>query len=88
VIWLAGIILGIGRIVGEAAALIYTVGTVPEIPENLFASGRTMAIHMYALSSEGLHTNEAYATAVVLLFVVLLINTLSGFAAKRMTKGQ
>ena len=84
---LAGVILGIGRIVGEAAALIYTAGTVPEIPENLMSSGRTLAIHMYALSSEGLNFNEAYATAVVLLIVVLLINILSGYAAKRMTKG-
>ena len=84
---LAGVILGIGRIVGEAAALIYTAGTVPEIPENLMSSGRTLAIHMYALSSEGLNFNEAYATAVVLLIVVLLINILSGYVAKRMTKG-
>jgi phosphate transport system permease protein len=83
---LAGVILGIGRIVGEAAALIYTAGTVPKIPENLMASGRTLAIHMYALSSEGLNTNEAYATAVVLLVVVLLINALSGLAAKKMAQ--
>lgn len=83
---LAGIILGTGRITGEAAALIYTAGTVPEIPENLLASGRTLAIHMYALSSEGLYTNEAYATAVVLLLVVLIINFVSGFAAKRMSE--
>lgn len=84
---LAGVILGIGRIVGEAAALIYTAGTVAKIPENVMASGRTLAIHMYALSCEGLYTNEAYATAVVLLVVVLLINALSSYAAKRMTKG-
>jgi len=85
---LAGIVLGTGRITGEAAALIYTAGTVPEIPENLLASGRTLAIHMYALSSEGLYTNEAYATAVVLLLVVLIINFVSGFAAKRMSEGR
>lgn len=85
---LAGIILSIGRIVGEAAALIYTAGTVPKIPENLMASGRTLAVHMYALSSEGLNTNQAYATAVVLLVVVLLINGLSSWAAKQMTKGR
>ncbi len=85
---LAGIILGIGRIVGEAAALIYTAGTNTKIPEGLFSSGRTLAIHMWALSSEGLHKNEAYATAVVLLVVVLLINSLSNYTAKRMTKGQ
>ncbi|NMA83347.1 MAG: phosphate ABC transporter permease PstA [Epulopiscium sp.] len=84
---LAGIILAIGRIVGETAALIYTAGTVAKIPENVFASGRTLAIHMYALSSEGLYTNQAYATAVVLLIIVLLINMFSAFVAKKLMKG-
>lgn len=84
---LAGIILSIGRIVGETAALIYTAGTVPKVPENLFASGRTLAIHMFALSSEGLHTDQAYATAVVLLILVMGINGLSTGISKRITKG-
>ncbi len=83
---LAGIILAIGRIVGETAALIYTAGSVAEIPRNLMSSGRTLAVHMYALSSEGLYTNQAYATAVVLLVLVLLINTLSAFLANKLTK--
>lgn len=84
---LAGVILGIGRIVGEAAALIYTAGTVPEIPENMTASGRTLAVHMYALSSEGLSTDQAYATGVVLLVLVLLINGCSRLATKKIGKG-
>ena len=83
---LAGIILAIGRIVGETAALIYTAGSVAEIPQNLMSSGRTLAVHMYALSSEGLYTNQAYATAVVLLVLVLLINTVSAFLANKLTK--
>lgn len=83
---LAGVILAIGRVVGETAALIYTAGTVAEIPGNLMGSGRTLAVHMYALSSEGLHMNQAYATAVVLLIMVLCINWLSGMIAKRITK--
>lgn len=82
---LSGIILAIGRIVGETAALIFTAGTMAQIP-GLFQSGRTLAIHMYVLSGEGLHMNEAYATAVVLLVVVLLMNALSAFVAKRLTK--
>lgn len=82
----AGIILAIGRIVGETAALMYTAGTVAEIPKSLMSSGRTLALHMYALSSEGLYENEAYATAVVLLVLVLLINTLSSFIARKITK--
>ncbi|SDZ07180.1 phosphate ABC transporter membrane protein 2, PhoT family (TC 3.A.1.7.1) [Proteiniborus ethanoligenes] len=84
---LAGIILAIGRIVGETAALIYTAGTVAEVPSSLLSSGRTLAIHMYALSSEGLHTNEAYATAVVLIIIVLLINWFSAYVAKKIVKG-
>lgn len=84
---LSGVILGIGRIVGETAALMYTAGTVAEIPANIFGSGRTLALHMYVLSCEGLHINQAYATAVVLLITVLLINAISSFIAKRITKG-
>ena len=83
---LAGVILAIGRIVGETAALIYTAGTVAQIPENPLASGRTLAIHMYALSSEGLYTGQAYATAVILLVVVIGINALSAWAAKKIVK--
>lgn len=84
---LAGVILAIGRVVGETAALIYTAGTVAQIPSNLMGSGRTLAVHMYALSSEGLHMDQAYATAVILLIMVLLINWVSGMIAKRITKG-
>ena len=82
---LSGIILAIGRIVGETAALIYTSGTVAGIPKDLMHSGRTLSIHMYALLSEGLYMEEAYATAVVLLVLVLLINMLSGLIAKRLS---
>lgn len=84
---LAGVILAIGRIIGETAALIYTAGTVAEVPENIMSSGRTLAVHMYNLASEGLHMDKAYATAVILLAVVILINMLSGWAAKKITKG-
>ncbi len=83
---LAGVILAIGRIVGETAALIYTAGTVARMPETLFSSTRTLSVHMYLLSSEGFNTDQAYATAVVLLVIVLLINTLSAAIAKKVTK--
>ena len=84
---LAGIILAVGRIVGETAALIYTAGTVAHVPDNVMSSGRTLAIHMYALSSEGLYTDQAYATAVVLLAIVIGINWLSGYVARKVGKG-
>lgn len=82
---LSGIILAIGRIVGETAALIYTSGTVAGIPKDLMHSGRSLSIHMYALLSEGLYMEEAYATAVVLLIMVFIINMLSGLIAKRLS---
>ena len=72
---LAGVILATGRIVGETAALIFTAGTAPNIPQNMYSSVRTLAVHMWVLSGEAFHTNEAYATAVILLLIVLLINT-------------
>lgn len=83
---LAGVILAIGRIVGETAALIYTAGTVAQIPSDVFGSGRTLAVHMYNLASEGLYMDQAYATAVILLVLVVGINTLSGVVAKKLTK--
>ncbi|MEE1289859.1 MAG: phosphate ABC transporter permease PstA [Spirochaetota bacterium] len=82
---LSGVILSTGRIVGETAALIYTAGTVANIASDLFSSGRTLSVHMYILSSEGLHTNQAYATAVILLVIVLLINATSSLLAKKIT---
>lgn len=83
---LSGVILATGRIVGETAALIYTSGTVAGLPNNLLSSGRTLAVHMYALLSEGLYTDQAYATAVVLLIMVAIINALSGAVAKLISK--
>ena len=82
---LAGVILAVGRIVGETAALMYTAGTVAGIPANIMGSARTLSVHMYVLTNEGLYTNQSYATAVVLLVIVVLINALSGFIAKEIT---
>ena len=83
---LSGVILSIGRIVGETAALIYTSGTVAQTAVDLTKSGRTLAVHMYSLSREGLHMDEAYATALVLLVFVVLINGISDWIAKKVSK--
>jgi len=83
---LAGIILAIGRIAGETAALIFTAGTVARVAESAMSSTRTLAVHMYLLASEGLYTNQAYATAAILLGVVLCINGLSSLVAKRLSR--
>ena len=85
---LSGIILSIGRIVGETAALIFTAGTVAKMPDSPFASTRTLAVHVYSLSSEGLYINQAYASAVMLLALVVGINALAEFGAGRLSKRQ
>ncbi|MCI6376479.1 MAG: phosphate ABC transporter permease PstA [Clostridiales bacterium] len=81
---LSGVILAMGRIVGETAALIYTAGTVPEVAESLFDSSRTLSVHMYVISNEGLYIGQSYATAVVLLILVAGMNGLSALAARKM----
>ena len=83
---LSGIILGIGRIVGETAALMFTSGSVAKVAIDPMDSGRTLAVHMYNLLNEGLAREAAYATAVVLLVLVVGINALSSFVAKKFTK--
>ncbi len=84
---LSGVILSIGRIVGETAALIFTAGTVGDIATGLNSSGRTLAVHMYLLANEGLYINKAYAVAVVLLILVLVLNGVSGLIAGKLKKG-
>ena len=91
---LGGVILALGRCTGEVAALVFTAGSIAQIPNfvgdgamAVFDSARTLAVHMYVLASEGLHVNETYATAVVLLALVVLLNLSATFAAKKMSKG-
>lgn len=84
---LGGIILAIGRTVGESAALIYTAGSIAAVPESVFSSTRTLAVHMYLLASEGLHIDATYATAVLLLIFVLVINFATSAVANRISKG-
>lgn len=83
---LAGVILSIGRVVGESAALIFTAGTVPEIATGLSDSARTLSVHMYNISSNGLYLDQTYATAVVLLVVVIVVSSLSELIAKKLTR--
>lgn len=80
---LAGIILSVGRIAGETAALVYTAGTVAQLPGSVMSSGRSLAIHMFTLANEGLYMEQAYATAVILLLFVVLINAFSYYLAKK-----
>lgn len=89
-----GVLLALGRCVGEVAALLFTAGTVAQIPDfggqgifAIFDSCRTLAVHMYVLASEGLHMGETYATAVVLLILIVTLNMGANFAAKRLKRG-
>ena len=83
---LSGVILAIGRIVGESAALIFTSGTNPVVPKSLFSSASTLSVHLHTLLNEGRYTDQAYATAVVLLIVVIIINALSSVVAKKLSR--
>jgi len=81
----AGVILGIGRIVGETAALLFTMGTITGMAKGLMESGRTLALHMFVQSNEALHMNQCYATAVVLIVLAIGINLLAGLIGKRLS---
>lgn len=71
---ISGISLAVGRIVGESAALIFTAGTYPALPDGLFSSTRTLAVHIYALMNEGMYESQAYAAALILIILIFLIN--------------
>jgi len=68
------VILSIGRIVGETAAVYLTAGYVPNIPSSIMKSGRTLSVHLYTLAKEGISFKQAYATATILVIIVAIIN--------------
>ena len=80
----SGVVLAIGRIIGESAALIFTAGTVAKVATDIFSSSRTLAVHMYAISGEGIYINQTYATAVVLLLLVIVMNLLSEWIVNKL----
>lgn len=84
---LSGVILAIGRCVGETAALMFTLGTTTDMPKSLLSSGRTLSLHMYVLSSEGLFVDQAFATGFILIIITLLINSLSSLIGNRLSGG-
>lgn len=81
-----GIILSIGRIIGETAALLLTLGGALYIPQTLLDPGRTMSMHLYSLAAEVGAMDKAYATSVVLIFTIFIINFLAGFITKQFMK--
>ena len=81
-----GIILGMGRIVGETAALFFTLGSGTNIADSIMSSARSLALHLYTLANEGISTSKAYATATVLIIFVLLLNLAASAVGKRMSR--
>ena len=72
-----GIMLSVGRSLGETAVLLFTAGAALRTPTSLFDSGRTMAVHFYILAREGLSMPNAYGTAAILMISILLINVVA-----------
>ena len=85
---LTGIILSIGRSIGETAAVIFTAGAAVQMPGSLFDSARTMAVHFYTLAREGISNDMAYATAAVLILSILVINITAYAMMNRLTRGR
>lgn len=81
---LTGLILGIGRAIGETAAIMLTVGGALKIPESIFDSTRTMAVHLYMLSSEGISQEKTFATGALLIILVLMINTAANLIGSKL----
>jgi phosphate transport system permease protein len=81
-----GLILGIGRIVGETAALFFTLGSGPKIADSLMASARTLSLHLYNLAKEGISVQNAYGTAAVLIVLILILNLIAGWFDSRISR--
>lgn len=83
---ISGVILSIGRIFGETAAIYLTAGMVPKLPETIMASGRTLSVHLYLLAKEGTSFEMAYATATVLIVIIAIINFSANALGKFLSK--
>jgi phosphate transport system permease protein len=81
-----GIILSVGRSIGETAAVIFTAGSALRLPTSLFSSSRTMSVHFYILAREGISMQNAYGTAAILVIAILGINILTYYLMNRFIK--
>ncbi len=81
---LNGIILGMGRAIGETAALMYTMGTSGDLV-GLFTPAPSMSVHLYYIFSEGISKDRAFATAAILILIVLIINFITTRLVKKMS---
>ena len=83
---LSGIILSIGRIVGESAAIFLTAGTVAAMPESIFSSARTLTVHSYLVTQESGDIELAAAVGIVLIVIILAINLSATYISKKLNK--
>ena len=83
---LSGIILSVGRVIGESAAIFLTAGTVAQMPLGIFDSARTLTVHAYLLTKESGDIQTAAALGIVLIFIVLTLNTIAKVIAKKLNK--
>lgn len=83
---LSGIILSVGRIVGESAAIFLTAGTVAAMPESIFSSARTLTVHSYLVTQESGDIELAAAVGIVLIVIILAINLSATFISKKLNK--
>lgn len=83
---LSAIILSMGRVMGETAAVYYTAGTMAKAPQSIYSSTRSLAVHLYLLVKEGLNSGEAFATATILIVIIVGLNALASFIAKRLSR--
>ena len=83
---LSGVILSVGRVVGESAAILLTAGTVAQMPGGIFDSARNLTVHAYLLTKEKGDIASAASIGIVLIFIVLFLNTVAKFVAKKLNK--
>ena len=84
---LSGVILSIGRVIGESAAILLTAGTVAKMPSSIFDSARTLTVHSYLLTKEMGDISGAASVGIVLIVIVLILNGSAKLIAKKLSKG-
>lgn len=80
---LAGIVLGIGRAIGETAVVLYTMGQAINMPFTPLDSGRPMTVHLYLLANDGINMNAAYGTALLLMAIILAFNLFARWLSRK-----
>ena len=78
-----GIVLAIGRAIGETAVVLYTMGQAINLPISPFDSGRPMTVHLYLLANDGINMNAAYGTALLLMAIILAFNLFARYLSRK-----